>query len=121
ARLGPERRTYAAMIAAVDDAVGEMMGTLRHMQILDNTLVFFSADNGATREPRAGLNQKPASAGNNAPFRGNKFSAFDGGMHVPAIMSWPGVIPQGKVRTEIGNHVDLLPTICKAAGAPLPG
>jgi arylsulfatase A-like enzyme len=120
ARLEPERRTYAAMIAAMDDAVGQVIGTLRELQLLDNTLVFFSADNGATREPRAGLNQKPATAGNNAPFRGNKFSAFDGGMHVPMAMSWPGVIPAGQVRLQLGSHLDLLPTICSAAGASLP-
>ena len=96
------------------------MGALRDTQQLENTLVFFSADNGATREARAGLNQKPATAGNNAPFRGNKFSAFDGGMHVPMAMSWPGVIPKGQVMRQIGSHLDLLPTICKAAGAALP-
>ncbi len=118
--LEPERRTYAAMISALDDAVGQVMTTLRELQLLDNTLVFFSADNGATREPRAGLNQKPATAGNNAPFRGNKFSAFDGGMHVPMAMSWPGVIPKGQVRTQVGSHLDLMPTICRAAGAALP-
>jgi len=118
--LDLERRTYAAMIAAMDDAVGQVMGTLRELQLLENTLVFFSADNGATREPRAGLNQRPATAGNNAPFRGNKFSAFDGGMHVPMAMSWPGVIPRGQVRSQLGSHLDLLPTICNACAAPLP-
>ena len=81
--------------------------------------MFFSADNGATREPRAGLNQQPAKAGNNQPFRGNKFSAFDGGMHVPMVMNWPGVIPKGQVLRQVGNHVDLLPTICTAAGVPV--
>ena len=67
------------------------------------------------------MDGKPATAGNNAPFRGNKFSAFDGGMHVPMIMHWPGVIPKGKVVRETGSHLDLLPTIAKAAGAALPG
>ncbi len=118
--LEPERRTYAAMLAAVDDAVGQVLRTLRELNLIENTLIFFSADNGATREARAGLNQKPATAGNNAPFRGNKFSAFDGGMHVPMVMSWPGVIPKGQVLRQIGNHVDLLPTISKAAGVPIP-
>ncbi len=118
--LGKERQMYAAMLSAVDDGVGEVMRTLRELHLTENTLVFFSADNGATREPRAGLNQKPATAGNNAPFRGNKFSAFDGGMHVPMIMSWPGVIPKGQVRRQIGNHVDLLPTIAKVAGVSAP-
>lgn len=118
--LEPERRMYAAMLAAVDDGVGQVIRTLGDLHLLESTLVFFSADNGATREPRAGLNQKPATAGNNAPFRGNKFSAFDGGMHVPMIMNWPGVIPPGQVSQQIGNHVDLLPTMCKAAGVPVP-
>src|SRR5438270_9753149 len=69
--LEPERRMYAAMLAAVDDGVGQVLRTLRELNLLDHTLVFFSADNGATREPRAGLDQKPATAGNNAPFRRN--------------------------------------------------
>ena len=118
--LEPERRTYAAMISAMDDGVGEVLRTLRELRLEQNTLVLFSADNGATREARAGLNGQPATAGNNAPFRGNKFSAFDGGMHVPMIMHWPGVIPRGKVVREVGSHLDLLPTIAKIAGAALP-
>jgi len=119
-KLAPERRTYAAMISALDDAVGQVLGTLRDLRLENDTLVLFSADNGATREARAGLDGKPATAGNNAPFRGNKFSAFDGGMHVPMAMRWPGVIPKGQVIRELGSHLDLLPTICKTAGAALP-
>jgi arylsulfatase A-like enzyme len=118
--LEPERRMYAAMLSAVDDAVGLVMRTLREARVAENTLVFFSADNGATREARAGLNQQPAKGGSNLPFRGNKFSAFDGGMHVPMIMNWPTVIPKGQVLRQIGNHVDLLPTICTAAGVAVP-
>src|SRR5215471_12077387 len=109
--LEPERRTYAAMIAALDDGVGQVMRTLREAGLMENTLVLFSADNGATREARAGLNGNPATAGNNAPFRGNKFSAFDGGMHVPMIMNWPGVIRGGQVIGEVGSNLDLMPTI----------
>jgi arylsulfatase A-like enzyme len=121
ASLDPERRMYAAMLAAADDAVGQVMGAVRAAGLAENTLVFFTADNGATREARAGLDQKPATAGRNTPFRGNKFSAFDGGMHVPMVMNWPGVIPKGQVRDQVGSHLDLLPTICKAAGAAAPG
>ena len=118
--LERERRTYAAMISALDDGVGQVLRTLRELRLEQNTLVLFGADNGATREARAGLNGKPATAGNNAPFRGFKFSAFDGGMHVPMIMNWPGVIPKGKVVREVGSHLDVLPTIAKVAGAALP-
>ena len=119
-RLDPERQMYAAMLSAVDDGVGEIMATLKRFQLIENTLVIFTGDNGATREKRAGLNQQPAKGGSNHPFRGNKFSAFDGGMHVPAVMNWPGVIPPGQVISEIGCHIDLLPTVAKIAGAGLP-
>jgi arylsulfatase A-like enzyme len=118
--LNPERRTYAAMIAALDDGIGLVMRTLREAGQAENTLVLFSADNGATREARAGLNGKPATAGDNMPFRGNKFSAFDGGMHVPMIMSWPGAIRGGQVIREIGSHLDILPTVCGVAGVSPP-
>ncbi|MCL5743351.1 MAG: sulfatase-like hydrolase/transferase [Acidobacteria bacterium] len=118
--LEPERQMYAAMLSAADDGVGEIMGTVKKLGLLENTLVFLGADNGATREPRAGLNQQPAKGGSNRPFRGNKASVFDGGMHVAGMMSWPGVIPSGQVIHEVGAHIDLLPTICKVAGAALP-
>lgn len=118
--LEPERQMYAAMLSAVDNSVGEILGLVRNFGLTENTLVFFGADNGATREPRAGLNGQPAKGGSNSPFRGNKFSLFDGGMHVPAIMSWPGTIPPNQVIHETGAHIDLLPTICKAAGVPIP-
>jgi len=115
-----ERRMYAAMLAALDDGVGEVMRALRDTGLLDRTLVFCSADNGATTEARAGLHGMPATAGSNRPFRGYKFSVFDGGMHPPAIMSWPGVVPKGRVVNEVGSHLDLLPTILTAAGVDLP-
>jgi arylsulfatase A-like enzyme len=118
--LDPERRTYAAMIAALDDGVGEIMAAVKQAGVLENTMVVFIGDNGATVEKRAGLNQDFAKAGNNGPFRGFKFSLFDGGMHVPGIMSWPGTIPARQQIRELAMSMDILPTICKAAGASLP-
>ncbi|MFB3829818.1 MAG: sulfatase-like hydrolase/transferase [Bryobacteraceae bacterium] len=120
ASMDPERRMYAAMLAAADDAVGQILGTVKKMGQLDNTMVFFQADNGATKEPRAGLGGKIAKGGSNGVFRGEKFSLFDGGMHVPGILSWPGKVPAGQVRHEVGMAVDILPTILAAAGVPLP-
>ena len=115
-----ERRIYLAMLAAADDAIGEIMSAVRKAGQLDNTLVIFTADNGATREKRAGLNQQPPKSYFNGKFRGFKFSLFDGGMHPPAAMSWPGVIPAGRVNKEVCCHVDILPTFCKAAGVAVP-
>ena len=120
AHLDPERRMYAAMIAAVDDGVGEIMASVKQAGLLENTLVVFLGDNGATVEKRAGLNQEFAQAGSNGPFRGFKFSLFDGGTHVPGIMSWPGTIPANQQIRELAMSMDILPTLCKAAGASLP-
>ncbi|MGC8794884.1 MAG: sulfatase-like hydrolase/transferase, partial [Bryobacteraceae bacterium] len=118
--LDPERRMYAAMLAAVDDSVGQILGLLDRFGLRNDTMAFFGSDNGATAEPRAGLNQKPARGGSNRPLRGWKFSLFDGGMHVPAILSWPGRIPAGQVVREVASHFDLFPTILRAAGGSLP-
>jgi arylsulfatase A-like enzyme len=118
--LEKERRTYAAMLAAVDDGVGEIRRTLAQHGLLENTCIFFVADNGATTEARAGLNNKPATAGDNGDYRGFKFSLFDGGMHVPGIMNWPGKIPAGQVIPEIAMTMDITPTICAAAGVQPP-
>jgi arylsulfatase A-like enzyme len=120
AALPPERRMYAAMISAVDEGVGTLVDTLKRDGLLENTCIFLLADNGATTEPRAGLNGQPATAGSNKPYRGYKFSLFDGGMHVPAIMSWPAAIPKGRSISDIAMTMDILPTICKAAAADLP-
>jgi arylsulfatase A-like enzyme len=115
-----ERQTYVAMLAAMDDGLGEVLATLKQLGLRDNTFIHYQADNGATREARAGLNAQPAKAGSNGILKGNKFSVFDGGMHVPAIMSWPKVIPAGQKISEVGIAMDVLPTFCKAAGVALP-
>ncbi len=119
-QLDPERRVYAAMLAAVDDGIGEIVDTVRKLGLRQNTMIFYAADNGATREPRAGLDGQPATAGSNRPLRGFKFSLFDGGIHVPAILSWPGRIGPRQVIREVAATMDLLPTCLAAAGLPLP-
>jgi arylsulfatase A-like enzyme len=118
--LGPERRMYAAMLSAADDGVGQILRALDRAGQRENTLIFLAGDNGATTEARAGLNQQPATAGRNGVFRGFKFSCFDGGMHVPGLMSWPGVIPAGQVTPEIAITADILPTVCHVAGVDVP-
>lgn len=118
--LDPERRMYAAMLSAADDAIGRMIAELERTGQRDNTLIFLLGDNGATTEKRAGLNGKTATAGRNGPFRGYKFSTFDGGMHVPALVNWPGKIPAGKRTNEILMTADILPTVCRVTGAQLP-
>ena len=107
------------MLSAVDDGVGEVMALLKKLGLSDNTFVMFTGDNGATREKRAGLNQEPAKAGSNHPFRGNN----------QRIRRWharagcdelAGRDPDGQLIHELGCHIDMLPTLGKAAGAALP-
>jgi arylsulfatase A-like enzyme len=118
--LAPERQTYAAMIAAVDDGIGQIRRALEAAGVAENTLMFFIGDNGATTEKRAGLNGDFATAGDNGVFKGYKFSLFDGGMHVPGFVSWPAGIPKGGWTDELAMSMDILPTVCRATGAPLP-
>jgi len=101
--------TYAAMVESVDDAVGKITATLDELKIADNTLVIFSSDNGGLSGPT-----------NNKPLRAGKGHPYEGGIRVPYIFRWPTVIkPQSICRTPVIS-VDFLPTICQAAGAPLP-
>ncbi len=118
--LDRERQMYAAMLSAADDGVGQILQALEETGQRRNTLIFFLGDNGATTEARAGLDGKPATAGSNGPFRGFKFSLFDGGMHVPGAMSWPAVIPAGQTIDEIVMTADILPTTCGVAGVQAP-
>lgn len=120
AHLPLERRTYAAMIAAVDDGIGRIRAALERKGELENTVLIFSGDNGATTEKRAGLGGQYATAGSNGEFRGFKFSAFDGGLHIPGFVHWPGRIAPRKVM-QLGQAMDILPTALAAAGLPNPG
>ncbi len=118
--LDSERQTYAAMIAAVDDGVGQLRDTLQRNGVDKNTCILLLGDNGASSEPRAGLNGKPATAGSNGPYRGHKFSLFDGGMHVPCIINHPAKLPAHTVNTETKMSVDILPTLLEYAQVQSP-
>jgi arylsulfatase A-like enzyme len=118
--LAPERRMYAAMLSAADDAIGQILAVLDRTGRRNNTLIFVLGDNGATTERRAGLDNQPATAGSDTPFRGFKFSTFDGGMHVPALLNWPGHVPAGQINRQILMTADIFPTACHLAGVPAP-
>lgn len=118
--LSPERQTYAAMISAVDDGVGQLRDSLQRNGVDNNTCIILLGDNGATTEARAGLNGKPATAGSNGPYRGHKFSLFDGGTHVPCIINYPAKLPVHAVSTDTKMSCDLLPTMLEYANLQVP-
>ncbi len=110
-----QRRTYAAMMSAMDDAIGAVLAKLRDQQLEDNTLVFFISDNGGPT--------MPGTAGNgsrNDPLRGSKRTTLEGGIRVPFFVKWPEQLPAGKVYDQPVIQLDILPTALAAAGVEAP-
>lgn len=111
--IEPHRlRVYAAMIRAIDRSVGRVMDKLEEEGIADNTIIVFSSDNGGANY--VGLPEL------NAPYRGWKATLFEGGIRVPLFIKWPARIVPGTVIDKPVAHIDLMPTLAAAAGAPLP-
>jgi arylsulfatase A-like enzyme len=102
-----KRRTFAAMLSAMDDAVGSVMGKVRSLGQEDNTLVFYFADNGG---PTASTTSK------NDPLRGFKATTWEGGVRVPFMVQWKGKIAAGKIYEHPIIQLDILPTCITAAG-----
>lgn len=113
-----DRKIMAAMLSAVDDGLGEIRNELARNGILENTCIAFQSDNGPSRESRNWLDGTPDPyyGGSAGSFKGHKYSLFEGGIRVPAIVSWPGKIPAGQVIREPVAAMDLFPTILRAAG-----
>ena len=103
-----KRQLFAGMMAAMDDAIGRVMGKIRDYGQEENTLVFFISDNGG---PTA------STTSGNGPLRGFKMTTFEGGPRVPFLVQWKGKFPPGKVYDYPVMNLDVLPTIIAAAGA----
>jgi len=104
------RRKYVAQVSLMDDAIGETLAALRQTKQDRRTLVFFFSDNGAP----------PENGGQNTPLRGWKGECYEGGMHVPFLVSWPGTMPAGKEYKFPVISLDVFPTALVLAGVPLP-
>lgn len=104
---------YADMIAEIDDSVGQVVNKLDQLGLRENTLVIFASDNGPWQK-------FGNEAGETGPLRGDKGTAFEGGVRVPGIFSMPGTIPAGQESDELATTMDILPTIAALAGAELP-
>ena len=122
----PEQaQRYAAMVTMLDRQVGEVLALLRELGIEDNTLVFFSGDNGgadyfsSTEYPRGihGANKHPETG---VEYRGKKGNLYEGGLRIPFIARWPGKIASGRETDLLGYFPDILPTIAEVTGATPP-
>ena len=107
----PKRKTYAAMVSAVDDGVGRVLSELEKYKLLENTIVVFLSDNG-------GITTKSGSS--NFPLRGNKGEVWEGGFRVPFAIQWQGVLPKGSVYEYPVSSLDIGTTIVSLSGAEIP-
>jgi arylsulfatase A-like enzyme len=108
------RRTYAAMLSAMDDGIGRTMAALREQNLEENTLIFFFSDNGGPTMPGTTIN-----GSSNAPLRGSKRQTWEGGIRVPFIIRWKGRLAEGKIDSRPIIQLDVLPTALTAAGVPV--
>jgi arylsulfatase A-like enzyme len=107
------RGLYGDVIMEIDWSVGQILETLNRLGLDRRTMVIFASDNG----PWLAYGDHAGSAG---PLREGKATTFEGGQRVPCIMRWPGRLPAGRVVNELVTSMDILPTLARLAGAPLP-
>jgi len=113
--LPSPRDKYAAFVSTMDEKIGQVLDKLRELGLEDNTIVVFQPDQGFSEETRTFGGG--GSAGN---LRGSKFSLFEGGVKVPAIIRWPKGIPAGQVRGQFAANIDWYPTLAELCGIALP-
>lgn len=104
------RRTYAAMVDEMDQAIGRILQTLDDEGLANDTIVLFMSDNGGS----------DVFGGDNTPLRGYKGTTFEGGIRVPAVIRWPGRFEGGRVIDEMTTVMDVMPTLARAAGVRMP-
>lgn len=107
--LPTQKRTYAAMVDSLDQAVGRILTSLEAQGLSENTIVFFFSDNGGIL----------TFGSDNGPFRGGKLQTFEGGVRVNALLKWPGRIAPGSEYNGVVSVMDMYPTFAEAAGVEM--
>ena len=108
------RDLYAAFISTIDENIGLLISKLDDLGLRENTIIVFQADNGYSTEVRAHYG-----GGNAGVYRGSKFSLFEGGIRVPAAISWPKRLKSGEIRDQISVNADWMPTLAELCNIDL--
>lgn len=108
-----EKGAYGDVMMEIDWSVGEIRKKLKELELSENTLIIFTSDNGPWLS-------YGGHAGLQAGLKEGKGTSWDGGIRVPAIFTWPGKIPAGVVQDQAAMTIDILPTLAKLTGSPLP-
>ncbi|MFT4566200.1 MAG: arylsulfatase A [Saprospiraceae bacterium] len=100
------RDLYAAFLSTQDDKIGALIAKLESLDLMENTIIVFQADNGYSTEERAHFG-----GGNAGPYRGAKSCLFEGGYRVPAAITWRGNLPENEIRGQFSVNADWMPTL----------
>lgn len=114
----PYVRDFFGVLEEMDNQIGRVIATIDELNLGKKTLILFTSDNGPTDWPKKYLTGPPA--GSTGPYRGRKWSLFEGGIRMPFIARWTDTIPAGSEdTTSVVSAIDLSPTICRFAGVPV--
>ena len=117
---GASHPVYAAMMEHADLAVGEVLSILEQEDLQDNTIVIFFSDNGGLIKTIDKNYNAEVTVTSNLPLRGEKGTLYEGGIRVPLIVRWPGVVSPGSVSDDVVSSVDFFPTILEMTGDATP-
>jgi arylsulfatase A len=109
------RRVYAAYVSTMDEKIAVLLKKVDELGLTKNTIIVFQSDQGFSKEDRAF-----GGGGSAGPYRGSKESLFEGGIRVPAFISWPGHIPANAVRNQFASNIDWYVTLAEYCKVPLP-
>ncbi|NCF86278.1 MAG: sulfatase-like hydrolase/transferase [Verrucomicrobiaceae bacterium] len=123
--IGQDVKNYAAMVTMVDKNLGAVIDLLKELRLEDNTIVFFTGDNGgqdrfqSKERPRGffGPNKDPKTG---VEFRGGKGNLYEGGLKIPFLVRWPGKVQPGRVSDLIFSQVDIMATLAEVSGTKAP-
>ena len=113
-----KQKAYAAQVTRIDSDMGELVDTLRELEIAENTLIVFSGDNGSSFSPKSEIGSLFDQASNG--LRGYKRGMYEGALRQAAFAWWPGTVPAGRVDDQPWAFWDLMPTFVELSGATPP-
>jgi len=114
------RAAYAGMVSYLDDQVGQLVNQLKQLGLYENTVIFFTSDNGPTYGGGADSGYFESAKPLTTAADRIKGSVYEGGIRSPLVASWPGRIEPGGVTEHLSAFYDVLPTLCDIAGCPAP-
>ena len=109
--LEAPRRMYATLISTMDEMIGKLVSKVESLGLRKDPIIVFQSDHGHSQEERTF-----GGGGSAGIYRGANFSLFEGGIRVPAIISWPGHLPEGESRDQLATAIDWFPTVANLAG-----